>query len=75
MIVRDPDSGEATGMLGGSAMKLVTGAIPEATLEELQAAVLLAISMAHAFGITSAIDPGWTMSRPSPFESWQRRLA
>lgn len=45
-------------MLGGSAMKLVTGAIPEATLEELQAAVLLAISMAHAFGITSAIDPG-----------------
>ncbi len=58
VIVRDPDSGEATGMLGGSAMKLVTGAIPQATLEELQAAVLLAISMAHAFGITSAIDPG-----------------
>jgi predicted amidohydrolase YtcJ len=58
IIVRDPETGEATGALHDAAKLLVQGVMPEMTMEYRLQSVSAAIDMAHSFGITAVIEPG-----------------
>lgn len=58
VIVRDPESGEATGALHDSAMMLVKNIVPEMTMEYRLQSVRAAIDMLHEHGITAVIEPG-----------------
>jgi len=55
-IVRDPKTGEPTGILKDEAMSLVYPHMPDATEEELLDAVRLALAEARRLGITSIQD-------------------
>lgn len=55
-IVRDPRTGEATGVLKDEAMSLVYRVMPAETQEELVEAALLALAEARRFGVTSIQD-------------------
>jgi predicted amidohydrolase YtcJ len=55
-IVKDPKTGEPTGVLKDEAMSLVYAHIPNATEEELVDAVRLALAEARKLGITSIQD-------------------
>ncbi len=69
-IIRDPQTGEPTGILTDAAMDLVTEHIPEATLEENIEAAAIALKHANSFGVTSIHD----MSYLSSFEVYQELL-
>ena len=56
LIVRDPDTGEPTGILKDNAMDLVFKIIPPPSLEENIEATLRALEEANKFGITSVQD-------------------
>ena len=56
LIVRDPDTGEPTGILKDNAMELVFKIIPPPSLEENIVATLRALEEANKFGITSVQD-------------------
>ncbi len=56
VIVRDPDTGEPTGLLRDTAMGLVDDLIPPLTDDELAAAVEAALDAARRVGITSLDD-------------------
>jgi Predicted metal-dependent hydrolase with the TIM-barrel fold len=56
VIVRDPDTGEATGALKEGAMALVDRLIPEPSTEETLAAMRVAIGLLHADGFTAIQD-------------------
>ena len=59
-IVRDPKTGEPTGMLEESATRLVARRIPSPSESERRRALLLAISDANSHGVTSVQDSsGW----------------
>ena len=58
IIVRDPESGEATGALHDAANQLVQRVLPEFSAEYEQKRVQTAIDMAHRFGVTATIEPG-----------------
>ena len=58
VIVRDPDTGEATGALHDSAMLLVKNVLPAATMEQRLKSVRAALDMAHSLGVTAVIEPG-----------------
>ena len=58
VIVKDPRSGEPTGVLKGTATELVEKLIPAPTREERIAAVHAAIEQAHRVGITSVQHVG-----------------
>jgi len=58
VIVRDPNTGEATGALHDSAMMLVKSQLPRMTLAYKLDSVRQAISMLHEYGITAVIEPG-----------------
>lgn len=58
VIVRDPDTGEATGWLKGSAVSMVAARVPAPTREERGRALRAAVAEAHAYGITSLQHPG-----------------
>jgi hypothetical protein len=56
LIVRDPKTGEPTGVLKDAAMSLVYKVIPESTFEEKLAAARTAIAHAASLGVTSVQD-------------------
>jgi hypothetical protein len=66
-IVKNPKTGEPTGVLKDEAMGLVNSYIPDATEEELLDAVRLALAEARRLGITSIQD----MSSPSDLRAYQ----
>ncbi|MEW6509892.1 MAG: amidohydrolase [Bacteroidota bacterium] len=55
-IVRDPRTGEPTGILKDEAMAMVYRVIPDASNEELKEAIKLALAEARRFGVTSIQD-------------------
>lgn len=69
-ILRDPRSGEPTGILKDAAADLVYAVIPPPDLEEKIEAVRLALKEAAANGVTSVHD----MSDASSFEVYQELL-
>lgn len=56
LIVKDPKSGEPTGVLKDNAMYLITKHIPEPTADENYQALLAALDEAKKLGITSVQD-------------------
>ena len=58
VIVRDPQTGEATGALHDSAMMLVNSIVPEMTMDYRLQSVRGGIAMLHEYGITAIIEPG-----------------
>ncbi len=66
-IVRDPKTGDPTGVLKDEAMSLVYSHMPDATEEELLDAVRLALAEARKLGITSIQD----MSSSSDVRAYQ----
>lgn len=58
VIVRDPDTGAATGTLREAAMALVEEVIPEPSQEERYDGLLAGLAIANAHGITAIIEPG-----------------
>jgi hypothetical protein len=56
-IVRDPATGEPTGVLKEAALQLLDGVLPEPTAAERQDAVVDAIAELNRRGITSLTDP------------------
>lgn len=69
-IVRDPQTGEPTGILKDAACDLVYARIPEPGLTEKLEAVRLALKEAAAHGVTSLHD----MSDPASFEVYEELL-
>ncbi|MGB9863118.1 MAG: amidohydrolase [Candidatus Saccharicenans sp.] len=69
-IVRDPVSGEPTGILKDAACDLVYARLPEPSSEEKMRAVRLALQEAARHGVTSIHD----MSDPSSFEVYEELL-
>mgnify|MGYP000032392385 CR=1 FL=1 len=69
-ILRDPRSGEPTGILKDAAADLVYAVIPPPSLKEKMEAVRLALKEAAANGVTSVHD----MSDASSFEVYQELL-
>ncbi len=59
VIVRDPETGEATGTLHDSAMLLIEAHMPEMSASFLQDKVRAGIAMLHEHGITAFIEPGF----------------
>lgn len=66
-IVREPDSGEPTGILRDAAIDLVTRVIPEPSLEERMDAARAALREANRFGVTSVHD----MADAASFKAYQ----
>ena len=58
VIVRDPATGEPTGVLKESAMDLMDGVVPRPTHEDRRAALRAAVAEAHRFGVTSIQNAG-----------------
>lgn len=56
MIVKDPKTGEPTGILKDNAMSLIYSLIPPASKEETYNAALTALNHAKEFGVTSVHD-------------------
>jgi len=69
-ILKDPQTGEPTGILKDAAMDLVMRHIPEPTLEEKMTATEAALKYANSFGVTSIHDMAYT----SNFEVYQELL-
>ena len=70
-IVRDPATGDPTGILKDEAMSLVYAHIPEPTQEQMLAAARLALAEARRYGVTSIQD----VSSGSDREYRRRRLS
>lgn len=58
VIVRDPETGEATGALHDSAMLLVKAHEPGFSAEYEQRRIETTVRMAHRLGVTAVIEPG-----------------
>ncbi len=58
VIVRDPETGEATGALHESANMLVQNVLPAETPEYQKKRIRTAVDMAHRLGFTATIEPG-----------------
>jgi predicted amidohydrolase YtcJ len=58
VIVKDPRTGEPTGVLKEAAMSLVSSLVPRASRDERVAAVRAAIEQAHRHGVTSVQSAG-----------------
>jgi predicted amidohydrolase YtcJ len=69
-IVRDPVSGDPTGILKDEAMKRVLSLMPDPTPEEKRQAALAAVRHAHEHGITSVHD----MSNAQSFQVYRQLL-
>jgi hypothetical protein len=68
IIVRDPESGEATGALKEDAVDLVTRVIPKPSTADTLAAMRRSIAAMHAAGIT-AIQDAWV--EPDELPLWR----
>jgi len=69
-ILKDPETGEPTGILKDEAMSLVSDKIPEPSLEEKKNAALAALQLAGRMGVTSVHD----MAYSSNFEVYHELL-
>jgi predicted amidohydrolase YtcJ len=69
-IVRDPSTGEPTGILKDAAMDLVSRHVPEPSFEEKLQAAAAALKEANRFGVTSVHDMGYASS----FEVYRKLL-
>ena len=69
-ILKDPKTGEPTGILKDSAMELVLAHVPEPASEEKIKALEIALKHANRFGVTSIHD----MSYASHFELYRELL-
>lgn len=58
VIVRDPETGEATGALHDAAMLLFQDIVPAFSSEYEQQRIQTAMYMAHRLGVTAVIEPG-----------------
>ena len=58
VIVRDAETGEATGALHDSAMLIFQDIVPAFTREYDKQRIQTAINMAHRLGVTAVIEPG-----------------
>ena len=58
VIVRDPETGAATGAFHDAAMLLFQDLVPEFSNEYEQRRILTTVSMAHRLGVTAVIEPG-----------------
>jgi len=58
VIIRDPETGEATGALHDSAMMLVKNVTPDMTMDFQLKSLRAAVNMLHENGITAVIEPG-----------------
>jgi len=67
-IVRDPETGEPSGILRNAAMELVTRLIPEDTMEDLLDATRLALEEARRNGVTGIHD----MASPDDLRAYQQ---
>ncbi|MGY8802571.1 MAG: amidohydrolase [Pseudomonadales bacterium] len=72
IIVRDPESAEATGTLRESAMNLVSNVVPPLTDGEKQANLSAGLAEAARYGITAFIEPGMQESDMQPYLAAQR---
>ena len=70
VIVRDPKTGEPTGVLKDAAQSLVERVIPPKSFEEKRAAALAATNHAASFGVTSLTD----VSADDDFSLYQHLL-
>ena len=66
-IVRDPETGEATGALKEAAGSLVEDLIPEPTAERHYSLLLQALALLNRTGITAVQDAGWTPDEVARF--------
>lgn len=66
-IQRDPETGEATGLLFDFAGQIVKDVMPVETLEEKVAGLKTGIKLAHQFGITSITEPGLDGDMMAPY--------
>lgn len=57
-IMRDPDSGEPTGVLKESAQALIDAVTPQPSRDEKLAALKQGIALAHRYGVTSVQEAG-----------------
>ena len=69
IIVRDADSGAATGTLRDGAMQLVERLLPESSDEERYAELLVGIEQANRVGITAIIEPGIDEQRAATYKA------
>jgi predicted amidohydrolase YtcJ len=58
VIVRDPATGEPTGVLKEAAMDLMDGVVPRPTRDDQRAALRAAVAEAHRLGVTSVQNAG-----------------
>ncbi len=68
VIVRDPSTGEPTGVLKENAQRLIDKIIPEPTQTEKLDAIRSGIATAHRFGVTSVLDAGVELAELELFE-------
>ncbi len=68
-IVRDPATGEPTGVLKEAAQRLVDGLFPVPTFEEKKEALLQGVELAHRLGVTSIQECGADDSELAVFEA------
>lgn len=73
VIVRDPETGEASGTLRDAAMMLVAEALPAENDEDRYAALLAGLKEANRFGITAYIDPGVTEGDLADYQAAESR--
>jgi predicted amidohydrolase YtcJ len=72
-IVKDPRTGEPSGVLKEAAMLLITAVAPKASDEDRLAAARAAIDEAHRYGITSVQDAGGTAADLELFDRLRKR--
>jgi predicted amidohydrolase YtcJ len=70
-IERDPETGEATGILKENAIRIVKSVLPKLTVEEVVEVLKPAIMTAHTLGVTSIHVPEGRTS----FQAFQRLLS
>jgi hypothetical protein len=70
-VVKDPKTGEPTGVLKDEAMSYVYNVMPGGSAEELEEAILLALAEARKFGVTSIQD----VSSASDVKTYKRLKA
>jgi len=73
VIVRDTKTGEPSGTLRDSAMKLVTAILPEEGDEDRYAALMAGLAEANRFGITAYVDPGVTEGGLADYQAAEKR--
>lgn len=72
VIVRDPKTGEPTGVLKEGAQALVDKVLPQPTREEKQAALKQGVAEAHRLGVTSVQEAGLDPAELELFDALRR---